>query len=38
MTLRKPFLYAFAVTCGVLAATGVLAWTGPSVSAPGGNA
>ncbi len=38
MILRKPFLYAFATTLGLMAATGVLAWTGPTVGAPGGNA
>jgi hypothetical protein len=38
MNLRKPFLITFAVTLGLLAATGVLAWTGPSASPPSGNA
>src|SRR6266404_5922208 len=36
--LRKPFLFSFAVTLGFLAATGVLAWTGPSATPPGSNA
>jgi hypothetical protein len=38
MPLRKPFLYTFAIALGILAATGVLAWTGPSASAPSNNA
>jgi hypothetical protein len=38
MILRKPFFYAFAVTLGLLAATGVLAWTGPAIAPPGSNA
>jgi hypothetical protein len=38
MSLRKPFLYTFAIALGLLCATGVLAWTGPSLGFPGGNA
>jgi hypothetical protein len=38
MNIRKPFFYAFAVTLGLLAATGVLAWTGPTIAPPGSNA
>jgi hypothetical protein len=38
MSLRKPFLYTFAISLGLLCATGVLAWTGPSLGFPGGNA
>jgi hypothetical protein len=38
MSLRKSFLYTFAIALGLLCATGVLAWTGPSLGFPGGNA
>lgn len=38
MTLRKPFFYAFGIALGLFVATGALAWTGPSVGAPNGNA
>src|SRR5450631_3070918 len=38
MSLRKPFLYTFTIALALLSATGVLAWTGPSVGFPGGNA
>jgi hypothetical protein len=38
MTLRKPFLFAFAITLGLFGATAAIAWTGPSAAPPSGNA
>lgn len=38
MTSRKLFFFTFAVALGLLASTGVLAWTGPTASAPASNA
>jgi len=38
MSIRKSVLYTFAISLGLLSATAVFAWTGPSVGFSGGNA
>jgi hypothetical protein len=38
MDYRKPFVFSFALILGLFAATGALAWTGPTASPPGNNA
>jgi hypothetical protein len=38
MSIRKTFVYTFAIALGLLSAGAVLAWTAPSMGFPGGNA